>query len=69
MGRDENEFSSCPECSKTTYSNKEKKCTGCGYTRQYEKCSRCSAELSVGEQNLGGLCSACANQWEKMKKE
>ena len=59
----------CPECGKMTYINDDDLCLYCLYEKEYEECLRCGCELSVDEQDLGGLCFYCDNELTKIMKE
>lgn len=62
---DEPAIVNCPDCAERAFHLEEDTCLACGASRQYQECTRCSATLSVEEQDDGGLCSYCAHIWHK----
>jgi hypothetical protein len=59
----------CPECSRYTFSEYENMCYFCTYEKEYIECERCSAELSLEEQECGGLCFYCYDQFQKVMED
>jgi len=61
MDGEEPSLVECPECSKSTYFIESDMCLACEYTREYQKCALCGADISVNEQLLDGFCGYCDN--------
>lgn len=57
----EDPLADCPNCFLHTYVVEEGACARCGYEREYTECLRCSADIGIEEQELGGLCGYCAH--------
>jgi hypothetical protein len=55
----------CPECSEEAYVMELDKCLSCGESRSYQECIRCSADISLDEQDLDGLCGYCYHMTSK----
>ncbi|HSF11268.1 MAG TPA: hypothetical protein VLA60_17795 [Nitrospirales bacterium] len=56
----------CSECGRESYVVEEDFCVTCGTPgRNYAECSICHADLSMEEQDFGGLCSYHQYQMEK----
>ncbi|WP_319560299.1 hypothetical protein [Marispirochaeta sp.] len=59
----------CPNCRNDSFSEEEQICLICGYQKRYEKCWRCGETLTVDEQILEGLCSACNNEYNSLMED
>lgn len=55
----------CPECSEETFVIEFDRCLSCGESRSYSECIRCSADISLDEQDLDGLCGYCHHVMNK----
>jgi hypothetical protein len=51
----------CPACACMTFHVGDDLCLACGEGRTYESCLRCDNDLSLDEQDDGGLCGYCAH--------
>jgi hypothetical protein len=47
----------CPECDRCTYIVEQQACPLCGYELEYTECMVCEEELTLDDQDNGGLCS------------
>lgn len=59
----------CPQCGKNTFDERENKCYFCDFEKDYTKCKRCGAELSLEEQDCDGFCSYCYDQFQKIMED
>jgi hypothetical protein len=56
---DEPVVATCHACDEVAFWIEKDTCMACGEGRWYKECLRCTAELSVEEQDNGGVCSYC----------
>lgn len=68
-GGGESPFGTCSHCSKETFVHSEGVCLACEEEMEYTECNRCSATLSLDDQDNDGLCSYCKYVQEKMMSE
>jgi len=59
----------CPECGKYTFSENINECYFCSYEKEYTECERCGIELSLEEQECGGFCFCCYDQFQKIMED
>lgn len=62
-------YGTCPHCDRETYVLSEGVCVACEEELEYTECVRCSASLSLDEQDNDGLCSYCKYVQEKTMNE
>ena len=54
---DEDPIGTCPECCCDSYLLEEDRCLLCGESRQYTACNICGSNLTLDDQEHGGICS------------
>ncbi|MGS0559480.1 hypothetical protein ACU8XX_22065 [Escherichia sp. MAL-1] len=60
---------SCYSCEHETFDVIKQQCLWCNYELDYKECIHCGITLGQEEQDLGGRCGYCNNQYDKIMRE